>query len=69
MSEVWSQRAPWEKNAHARTEAGTACSDARQRKRKQADCVLYDPPKRFERRENARVPGQAARSPNFVRRP
>jgi hypothetical protein len=32
-------------------------------------CVLDDPPKRSERRENARSSGQAARSPNSGRRP
>jgi len=32
-------------------------------------CVLDDPPKRIERRESARSPGQAVRSPNSGRRP
>jgi len=32
-------------------------------------CVLDDPPKRSERRESVRSPGQAARSPNSERRP
>lgn len=61
-------RAPWEQHAHARSR------NRRHLRRNEATshsskCVLDDPPKRFERRESARSPGQAVRSPNSERRP
>jgi len=64
-------RAPWEENAHARRQAGQqpAGREAKHTHVKQRPCVLDDPPKRSERRESVRFPGQAARSPNSERRP
>jgi len=64
-------RAPWEDNAHARRRSRPTTCEARGQvtQRISECCVLDDPPKRFERRESARSPGQAARSPNSGRRP
>jgi hypothetical protein len=64
-------RAPWEENAHARRQAGQqpAGREAKYTPSSRALCVLDDPPKRSERRESVRFPGQAARSPNSGRRP
>jgi hypothetical protein len=64
-------RAPWEENAHARAAAGKHLSSTRPTHTRHVikSCVLEDPPKRSERRENVRSPGQAARSPDFGRRP
>jgi len=66
-------RAPWEENAHARSRSRpTTCEARGQRSTQHAIyecCVLDDPPKRIERRESARSPGQAVRSPNSGRRP
>jgi hypothetical protein len=64
-------RAPWEENAHARRQAGQqpAGREAKYTPSSRALCVLDDPPKRSERRESVRFPGQAARSPNSERRP
>jgi hypothetical protein len=65
-------RAPWEENAHARaTRQANTCPARGLNTTRHVikSCVLEDPPKRSERRENARFPGQACRSPDFGRRP
>jgi len=61
-------RAPWEQHAHARSRNRQHLPGTRQR-HTHSKCVLDDPPKRFERRESARSPGQAVRSPNSGRHP
>jgi len=63
--------APWEENAHARATMGKHPYGTRPTTHDTSSksCVMDDPPKRSERRENARSPGQACRIPEYGRCP
>jgi len=68
VSEARSHENAVGRNTPTSRTVGKKTNAYRARRLQQSQCP-HDPPKRFERRENARIPGQAAWNPNSTRRP